>query len=102
MEAFRPNGESLGVIFETASPFDTPLKMKELVTWTQSAQADNALHSLLVISIFVVVFLAVHPFQDENGRRSRILTTLLLLKAGYAYVLFSSLESVIAQQKESY
>ena len=102
VEAFGPNGESLGVIFETASPFDTPLKMQELVTWTQSALADNALHPLLVISIFVVVFLAIHPFQDGNGRLSRILTTLLLLKAGYAYVPFSSLESVIEQHKESY
>ena len=102
VEAFGPNGESLGVIFETASPFDTPLKMQELVTWTQSALADNALHPLLVISIFVVVFLAVHPFQDGNGRLSRILTTLLLLKAGYAYVPFSSLESIIEQHKESY
>ena len=102
VEAFGPNGESLGVIFETASPFDTPRKMQELVTWTQSALADNALHPLLVISIFVVVFLAVHPFQDGNGRLSRILTTLLLLKAGYAYVPFSSLESVIEQHKESY
>ena len=102
VEAFGPNGESLGVIFETASPFDTPRKMQELVTWTQSALADNALHPLLVISIFVVVFLAIHPFQDGNGRLSRILTTLLLLKAGYAYVPFSSLESVIEQHKESY
>lgn len=102
VEAFGPNGESLGVIFETASPFDTPRKMQELVTWTQTALADNALHPLLVISIFVVVFLAVHPFQDGNGRLSRILTTLLLLKAGYAYVPFSSLESVIEQHKESY
>ena len=102
VEAFGPNGESLGVIFETASPFDTPRKMQELITWTQLALADNALHPLLVISIFVVVFLAVHPFQDGNGRLSRILTTLLLLKAGYAYVPFSSLESVIEQHKESY
>ena len=102
VEAFGPNGESLGVIFETASPFDTPLKMQELVTWTQSALADNALHPLLVISIFVVVFLAIHPFQDGNGRLSRILTTLLLLKAGYAYVPFSSLESVVEHHKESY
>lgn len=102
VEAFGPNGESLGVIFETTSPFETPLRMQELVMWTQSALADNTLHPLLVISIFVVVFLAIHPFQDGNGRLSRILTTLLLLKAGYAYVPFSSLESVIEQHRESY
>jgi Fic family protein len=50
----------------------------------------------------VVVLLEIHPFQDGNGRLSRILTTLLLLRAGYAYVPFSSLESVIEQSKESY
>jgi Fic family protein len=43
-----------------------------------------------------------HPFQDGNGRLSRILTTLLLLRAGYAYVPYSSLESVIEQSKEAY
>ena len=52
--------------------------------------------------MFVVVFLAIHPFQDGNGRLSRILTTLLLLRADYAYVPFSSLESVIEQNKEGY
>jgi len=57
---------------------------------------------LLITAIFVVVFLEIHPFQDGNGRLSRILTTLLLLKAGYAYVPYSSLESVIEQNKEEY
>ena len=52
--------------------------------------------------MFVVVFLEIHPFQDGNGRLSRILTTLLLLRAGYAYVPYSSLESVIEQSKEAY
>ncbi len=50
------------------------------------------LHPLLVIAIFVVVFLAIHPFQDGNGRLSRVLTSLLLLRAGYAHVPYSSLE----------
>jgi Fic family protein len=50
----------------------------------------------------VVVFLEIHPFQDGNGRLSRALTTLLLLQAGYAYVPYSSLESVIEQNKEAY
>jgi Fic family protein len=49
-----------------------------------------------------VVFLAIHPFQDSNGRLSRVLTGLLLLQAGYLYVPYSSLESVIEQNKESY
>jgi Fic family protein len=55
-----------------------------------------------VIAIFIVLFLEIHPFQDGNGRLSRILTTLLLLRAGYAYVPYSSLESVVEQSKESY
>ena len=52
--------------------------------------------------MFVVVFLAIHPFQDGNGRLSRVLTTLLLLRAGYAYVPYVSLESVVEQNKDLY
>ena len=48
------------------------------------------------------MFLEIHPFQDGNGRLSRVLTTLLLLQAGYAYVPYSSLESVIEESKEAY
>lgn len=102
VEAFGPEGESLGVVFATASPFDTPRLMAELVTWTHVALRDGTLHPLLVIAVFVVVFLEIHPFQDGNGRLSRILTTLLLLRAGYAYMPYSSLESVIEQSKEAY
>ena len=102
VEAFGPDGESLGVIFETATPFDTPRLMSELIDWTRSALDDGELHPLLVIAVFVVVFLEIHPFQDGNGRLSRVLTTLLLLRAGYAYVPYSSLESVIEQSKEGY
>ena len=57
---------------------------------------------MLLIGLWVVVFLAIHPFQDGNGRLSRALTTLLLLQAGYAYVPYSSLESVVEQSKEAY
>ena len=102
VEAFGPDGESLGVVFETATPFDTPRLMAELVAWTRDRLAEGALHPLLVIAVFVVVFLQIHPFQDGNGRISRILTTLLLLRAGYAYVPYSSLESVIEQNKDGY
>ena len=100
--AYGPDGKEIGVVFETASPFDTPRLMGELVAWTNSAFAREQHHPLLVIAIFVVVFLEIHPFQDGNGRLSRILTTLLLLRAGYAYVPYSSLESVIEQAKEGY
>ena len=102
VEAFDLDGESLGVVFETATPFETPVKKADLITWTRKALEDKALHPLLVIAVFVVVFLAIHPFQDGNGRLSRVLTTLLLLRAGYAYVPYCSLESVIEQNKDAY
>lgn len=102
VEAFGPEGESLGVIFETASPFETPFQMTALLAWTRSALDDGVLHPLLVIGVFVVRFLAIHPFQDGNGRLSRALTTLLLLRTGYVYVPYSSLESIVEENKEGY
>src|SRR5260370_26034049 len=76
--------------------------MSELVSWARKSERDKTLHPLLVTAILIVVFLEIHPFQDGNGRLSRILTTLLLLRAGYAYVPYSSLESVIEHSKEGY
>lgn len=102
VEAFDSSGKKIGIILETASPFETPLKMQELIFWTYDQLVQKILHPLLIIGIFIVVFLAIHPFQDGNGRLSRILTTLLLLKSGYSYVVYSSLESIIETNKESY
>ena len=100
--AFDENGVQVGIVFETATPFDTPRLMTELVTWIQEERQTGRLHPLLLIGLWVVVFLEIHPFQDGNGRLSRVLTTLLLLQAGYAYVPYASLESVIEQNKEAY
>lgn len=100
--AFNTDGKMVGIVFETASPFDTPRRMSDLVTWLKDARELGRLHPLLIVAVFIVTFLEIHPFQDGNGRLSRILTTLLLLQAGYAYVPYSSLESVIEQSKEGY
>lgn len=100
--AFDAGGKQLGIVFETASPFETPMSMKRLVDWVDEAQKDGVLHPLLITGIFVVWFLAIHPFQDGNGRLSRVLTTLLLLRHGYSYVPYASLESVIEENKEYY
>jgi Fic family protein len=100
--AFDTDGKMIGIVFETATPFDTPRRMTELVTWLNNARELKRTHPLLIIALFIVVFLEIHPFQDGNGRLSRVLTTLLLLQAGYAYVPYSSLESVIENSKEDY
>ena len=100
--AFDADGTPIGIVFETATPFETPRRMEDLVSWLGDAYTSGRLHPLLIIGIFTVVFLEIHPFQDGNGRLSRILTTLLLLRAGYAYIPYSSLESVIEANKEDY
>lgn len=100
--AFDENGVQIGIVFDTASPFDTPGRMAELVAWVNDERGKAHLHPLLIIAIFVVVFLEIHPFQDGNGRLSRALTTLLLIQTGYTYVPYSSMESVIELNKEAY
>ncbi len=100
--AFDENGKEIATIFETATPFDTPRLMRELVEWVRYSRDNQLLHPLLIVAVFVVVLLEIHPFEDGNGRLSRILTTLLLMQAGYVYVPYSSLESVIEQNKQGY
>jgi Fic family protein len=102
VEAFDAEGRSVGVIFETATPFDTPRLMEALVAWNNEAVEKKEHHPLLNIAVFVVRFLAIHPFQDGNGRLSRALTTLLLLRAGYDYVPYSSLERIVEDSKDEY
>ncbi|MGI9228946.1 MAG: Fic family protein [Gammaproteobacteria bacterium] len=102
VSALDADGREVGVVSQTATPFDTPRLMTELIHWTTTQTDSTGLHPLLVIAIFIVVFLEIHPFQDGNGRLSRILTTLLLLRAGYSYVPYSSLENVIEQSKQAY
>jgi len=92
--AFDADGKEIGIVFQTTSPFDTPREMESLVAWFIKADRERSLHPLLLIGSFIVVFLAIHPFQDGNGRLSRVLTTLMLLRAGYGHVPFSSLESM--------
>jgi Fic family protein len=100
--AFNADGAQIGVAFETATPFDTPREMEALVAWTRKAIEEDTHHPLLIVAVFVVTFLAIHPFQDGNGRLSRVLTTLMLLRAGYAYVPYASLERVIEDNKDLY
>ncbi len=79
-----------------------PWRRSGCVDWLRETRERQSLHPLLIVAIFTVVFLEIHPFQDGDGRLSRALTTLLLLQAGYAYAPYSSLESVIEANKEGY
>ncbi len=100
--AFDADGNEIGSIFETATPFDTPHLMSELVAWTRSTLQDQYLHPLITIGVFVVHFLSIHPFADGNGRLSRALTALLMLRQGYNYVPYASMESIVEGSKEAY
>ena len=102
VEMFDESGKSVGVIIETTPAYLTPKRMEALVERTADALKQGGGHSLIVIGNFLVEFLAIHPFQDGNGRLSRILTNLLLLKAGYEYVPYVSHEKLVEDNKTDY
>lgn len=95
-------GQSIGILFDTTPAYLTPKEMQELVEWTQKATYEQRFHPLLIICNFLVQFLNIHPFQDGNGRISRILTNLLMLQAGYAYMPYASHEKIIEDNKPEY
>ncbi|MBI2608982.1 MAG: Fic family protein [Deltaproteobacteria bacterium] len=94
--------KSIGVLFDTTSAYLTPKEMQELVEWAQNSFKEKKHHVLLVIGNFLVEFLKIHPFQDGNGRLSRIITNFLLLKAGYLYVPYISHEKLVEDNKPDY
>jgi len=102
VEMFDENGKSLGIVFEPTKAFLTPKEMQELMDWAERALEEKKHHPLLVIGNFLVEFLKIHPFQDGNGRVSRILTNLLLLKEGYLYMPYVSHEKLIEDNKNGY
>lgn len=102
VEMIDETGKSTGVLFETTPAYLTPKEMQELVEWTKEALALREHHPLLVIGNFLVEFLNIHPFQDGNGRLSRILTNLLFLQAGYAYMPYVSHEKIVEDNKADY
>lgn len=95
-------GESVGILFNTTLAYLTPKEMQELVEWTQEALAERKYHPLLIVGNFLVEFLQIHPFQDGNGRVSRVLTNLLLLKEGYLYMPYISHEKLVEDNKPDY
>lgn len=102
VEAVDATGKVVGIIFDPTPPFLTPKEMQELTKWTQEQFKQAKLHPLLVVANFIYEFLAIHPFQDGNGRTSRILTNLLLLQHGYGFVPYVSHEKLIEDNKVDY
>jgi Fic family protein len=102
VEARDEKGKLIKVVFNPTEPALTPIEMKALIQRTQDAFHENDIHPLLIIANFIFEFLAIHPFQDGNGRVSRILTNLLLLKNGYLFMPFVSHERLIEHKKIEY
>ena len=95
-------GQSVGILFDTTPAYLTSKKMQELIEWTKNALGEKKYHPLLVIGNFLVEFLKIHPFEDGNGRLSRVLTNLLLLQAGYEYMPYVSHEKLVEDNKPEY
>ena len=89
-------------IFNTTEVHLVENEMKNLVNWTKNQLKKQELHPLIIIGLFVYEFLSIHPFQDGNGRLSRLLTTLLLMKQDYLFIQYVSFENLIEQSKKSY
>ena len=102
VEMLDDTGVSVAVVFATTPAWLTGKEMQELVEWTQNAIAEKKIHTLIIIANFIVEFLKIHPFQDGNGRMSRILTNLLMLQHGYEYVPYVSHEKLIEDNKAEY
>jgi len=102
VEARDADGNVVGVIFEPTPPHLTEKEMRELIAWYGWAQSERFKHPLLLISNFIFEYLAIHPFQDGNGRTSRLLTNLMLLQSGYAFTALVSHEKLIEENKAGY
>jgi Fic family protein len=95
-------GRVIATVFNPTPAYLAPKEMLELVEWTIKEFKENKIEPLLVIANFIVEFLNIHPFQDGNGRSSRILTNLLLLQAGYLYMPYVSHEKLVEDNKTEY
>jgi Fic family protein len=90
------------VLFRPTPPYLVKKEMDDVLFWVNQELEKKEIHPLLIIANFIFEFLAIHPFEDGNGRLSRALTNLLLLKSGYSYIPYISLEEIIEDHKTDY
>lgn len=102
VEAKDQNGKIVGIIFDPTPPYLVKKEMQELIDWYNWAQQNKVKHPIILIANFIFEYLAIHPFQDGNGRTSRLLTNLMLLKHGYRFTSIISHERIIEIQKLDY
>jgi len=102
VEAKDPDGNVVGVIFDPTPPHLTEKEMRELIEWYAWAKGERFKHPLILVANFVFEYLAIHPFQDGNGRTSRLLTNLMLLQNGYSFAALVSHEKLIEETKAEY
>ena len=88
--------------FTPLSPIETPIAIEELCNSYNEIISKGEIDPLLIIPIFILDFVSIHPFNDGNGRISRLLTLLLLYKAGYIVGKYISIEKIIEETKETY
>ncbi len=88
------------IIFNTTDVHLVESEMQDLISWTNEQLEIQEIHSLIIIACFVYEFLSIHPFQDGNGRLSRLLTTMLLLKNDYLFIQYMSFENLIEKTKK--
>ena len=102
VEAKDQDGNIIGVIFDPTPAYLVKKEVLELVDWYNWAQLNKVKHPLILIANFIFEYLAIHPFQDGNGRTSRLLSNLMLLQNNYSFVHVSSHERIIEQNKIDY
>jgi len=90
------------VLFDPTPPYLVKPEMQAAIEWANEQLESGATHPILVIVNFIFEFLAIHPFRDGNGRISRALTNLLLLRAGYSYIPYVSLDEIIEKTRSEY
>ncbi len=94
-------GEKI-LMFKPSPAYLIKKEMDNILFWTNDELRKGRLHPLMIVANFIFEFLAIHPFADGNGRLSRALTSLLMLKAGYSYVPYVSMEEIIERQRPEY
>lgn len=101
ISATYPDGHS-SILFTPLDPFETPMALDKICEEYNKVIGNMELEPLLAIPIFIHDFLCIHPFNDGNGRMSRLLTTLLLYQNGFYVGKYISLEAKIAKHKDLY